>query len=69
MFCDYKDIKALWIEHLNGSGKVDRLQKGTHNMWKWLNSHNFPDGYIILCANCNKAKYWNNGICPHKQVN
>lgn len=26
---------------------------------------NYPEGYQVLCYNCNCGKSINNGICPH----
>ena len=33
---------------------------------KWIKDNNFPDGFQILCHNCNQAKGYY-GICPHEK--
>lgn len=59
----------LQIDHINGSGRKHKREvaKGkTHLFYAWLIKNNFPEGFQVLCANCNIGKYRNNGICPHK---
>jgi hypothetical protein len=34
-------------------------------MYRWLAKKNFPEGFQVLCANCNVAKS-QNGVCPHQ---
>ena len=31
----------------------------------WLKNNNFPEGFQVLCFNCNCGKARNKGICPH----
>ena len=38
---------------------------GTH-IYRWIVKNNYPDGFQILCSNCNKSKARNGGICEHK---
>jgi len=33
---------------------------------RWLKKHKYPDGFQVLCFNCNVGKYLNKGTCPHK---
>jgi len=35
------------------------------NMARWLKKNNYPDGFQVLCMNCNLGKQRNNGVCPH----
>ena len=57
--CGYSDIRALCLDHVNGcpeahkrNGKrIDSLR-----LYRYLKSHNFPEGYQTLCANCNYIK-------------
>jgi hypothetical protein len=63
--CSYSDIRALTIDHITPSR--GRSFKGDR-LYSWLIENKYPEGYQVLCLNCNKAK----GIkefCPHKNVN
>ena len=33
-------------------------------LYTWLRQNDFPEGFQILCHNCNQAKAWY-GYCPH----
>jgi hypothetical protein len=63
--CGEKDTMFLTIDHINGGGSKHRKIGGATNISKWLLRNNFPDGFQVLCYNCNCAKgiY---GECPHK---
>lgn len=60
--CGEKERGFLTIDHINNDGSVHR--KITKNLYYWLVSHNFPEGFQVLCFNCNLGKgiY---GKCPH----
>lgn len=53
--CGFSDIRALSIDHVNGGGtkhrKILGLQAG-YIFYKWLIDSGFPDGYQVLCMNC-----------------
>ena len=51
--CGFSDWRALCIDHINGGGRLDREKK---QLYTWLRDNNYPDGYQILCANCNLIK-------------
>jgi hypothetical protein len=60
-WCGFSDIRALCIDHVNNNGAEERrrLKDKTfagRNFYKWLIDNNFPEGYQILCANCNLIK-------------
>ncbi len=55
----------LTIDHIDGSGAEHR-KKLTVSITKWLAKHNYPEGFQILCWNCNQGKFYNGGVCPHK---
>jgi hypothetical protein len=54
--CGEKHLEFLEIDHINGGG---RKQRGTgwHNIYVKLIAENFPEGYQILCSNCNIKKF------------
>ena len=65
--CCYEDnVEFLTIDHINGCGKELREKQGEGaRLYHWIKRNNFPDGFRILCYNCNcSAKKL--GICPHK---
>ena len=78
--CGLNDHLAfLAIDHIAGAKHMDfepelvklgyssKLKSKELN--RWIIDHNFPDGFQILCHNCNFAKGYprNNGKCPHNE--
>ncbi len=66
--CGESRYEFLAIDHVNGDGAAHRhkIGKGGSSFYAWLIKNNFPEGFQILCWNCNWAKgvY---GKCPHKE--
>ncbi len=63
--CCGESIKEfLTLEHKNGRDK-DKKKLTGKKMWCRAKSEGYPDGYTVLCFNCNcsKGAY---GTCPHK---
>ncbi len=69
--CGESQQLMLAIDHIHNNGNEHRKQIGhrSHCFYMWLYRHNFPEGYQILCHNCNYARFRNGGICPHQQTN
>lgn len=67
--CGEKERKFLTIDHINGGGRKHRkeLKNTLGGVHGWLVRNNFPEGFQVLCMNCNWGKYINNGTCPHKK--
>ena len=68
--CGETILEFLTLEHENGQGNKHRKALFGHNvggvhMYRWLKNNNYPEGYIILCMNCNWAQRYNTQ-CPHK---
>lgn len=61
--CGETEYAFLSIDHLNGGGTKHRESIKT-NIYNWIIKNNFPDGFQILCHNCNQAKGYY-GECPH----
>lgn len=60
----------LAIDHIEGSGNKHRKEigsKGGYTFAIWLIKNNFPEGFQVLCHNCNMAIAIL-GYCPHKGV-
>ena len=66
--CGEKCIHFLTIDHRHGGGNKHRSTVGGGSrFYFWLKKTGFPDGYDILCFNCNGAKGMF-GVCPHKDM-
>ena len=71
---EYLDFLAL--DHIIGKKQMDSIPElvaigyssklVTKELFSWIIDNNFPDGFQILCHNCNFAKGYprNNGKCP-----
>jgi hypothetical protein len=65
--CGEDHIEFLAIDHINGGGNKHRRQlSGNREIYLWLIKNNFPNGFQILCHNCNLSKGFY-GYCPHKE--
>lgn len=66
-------VGFLEVDHIDGDGSEHRREqvKCSMALLTWLRRHNYPPGYQILCANCNRhkggtpASEWR---CPHEDV-
>lgn len=61
--CKEDIIEFLSIDHINGGGTKHRKQISNIIYW-WLIKNNYPEGYRVLCHNCNQA-FGFYGKCPH----
>jgi len=51
----YTNILALSIDHIHGGG--NKLRKGYGNsFYYWLKRNGFPEGFQVLCMNCQWIK-------------
>lgn len=65
--CGELEIKFLSIDHIEGRKKFNHGKGfGGVKLYNWLIKNNFPDGFQILCINCNWAKGIYK-ICPHQE--
>ena len=65
VWCGFKDLDALCLDHINDDGAADRKRRkiaGRGNTvsgsrtYEALYKAGFPPGYQVLCANCNMIK-------------
>ena len=56
----------LAIDHINGGGNKHRKELKNDKLPGWLAKNNFPEGFRILCHNCNMALGFY-GFCPHQK--
>lgn len=67
--CGENEVKFLCIDHINGGGGKHRKEikgKGL-TTYIWLKKNGYPNGFQVLCHNCNMAKGFY-GLCPHKEL-
>lgn len=65
--CGEREILFLSIDHIDGGGNAHR--KVIHNLGRihrWLEKNNYPEGFQVLCHNCNQGRHLNGGVCPHE---
>lgn len=64
--CNENKIEFLTIDHINnGRGNpADRSDRMGLPFYRKLIKLNFPEGFQVLCYNCNLTKGFL-GICPH----
>ena len=64
--CGETNELFLSVDHINNDGNKHRKEIGQSAIYRWLVKHGFPEGFQVLCYNCNFGKRVNGGICPHK---
>lgn len=58
VLCGETRFDALAIDHVNGGGKRHRKKLGGgFGVYVWLKRSGFPNGFRILCANCNITEH------------
>jgi hypothetical protein len=69
--CGESQTKFLTIDHMNNDGAIHRRTiNGVHGrsqIYRWLRRHGYPEGFQVLCFNCNSGRQLNGGICPHQE--
>ena len=68
--CGEKHIEFLGIDHIGGGGRQHRkkIKKKYRSIYDYLFRNNFPEGYRVLCHNCNMSIGFY-GYCPHQKEN
>jgi len=71
-------VDFLAIDHILGKKQMDSIPElvkigysstlDKQKLWAWIRDNDYPDGFQILCHNCNTAKAYpkNNNKCPHE---
>jgi hypothetical protein len=62
--CKFNDIRALTIDHICGGGRKHLKSLGILGGWgfyKWLIKNNYPEGFQVLCMNCQIVKRHTHG--------
>lgn len=64
--CGEIEIQFLSFDHINGGGLAHQ-RKIKIPLLRWLRINNYPEGFQVLCHNCNFAK-GHYGQCPHNLI-
>ena len=59
VYCGESNHRFLTIDHVAGDGAAHRREndlKGGVVFYKWLEKNGHPDGFQVLCMNCNYKK-------------
>lgn len=66
--CGEKEMAFLAIDHIGGGGYEHRKIIGSGSrFYMWLKKKGYPDGFRVLCHNCNQASSWGRK-CPHELI-
>ncbi len=69
--CGESNALMLAVDHVNNDGAKHRRESAHHGRgpayYRWLIEQKFPKEFQLLCHNCNRAKWLNGGVCPHKE--
>ena len=63
--CGEANYLFLTMDHIGGGGMKHRKEVRADKLPMWLKRQGWPEGYRVLCWNCNSACgiY---GVCPHQ---
>lgn len=69
LFLELDHVNNDGAEHRRSLGYTDRNGKGGGTaVLQWLKANSYPPIMQVLCANCNKGKARNGGVCPHHKL-
>jgi len=64
--CGENAFEFLTFDHINGGGNKHRKNNKIWNLAVWLVKNDYPEGFRILCFNCN-CSIGHCGYCPHQK--
>lgn len=75
--CGESIIEFLTIDHVDGKGAEHRKELGKDEIregrnlcgtgfYSWLRRNKYPEGFQVLCFNCNCGKGMSD-VCPHEK--
>lgn len=64
--CGEQHTEFLVIDHVGGGGSQHRKNLGASTIYTWLKQKGYPDGFRVLCHNCNFAIRFGDP-CPHER--
>jgi len=63
--CGEIRYEFLCIDHIEGGGNKHKKERNNAPIYGWLVKHDFPEGFRVLCWNCNSS-LGAFGYCPHQ---
>ena len=68
--CGESQYRFLTLDHVGGGGGVHRrsLKTGAGGVYRDIRQRDYPEGFQVLCYNCNCGRAHNNGVCPHEEI-
>lgn len=66
--CGENKYEFLVFDHINGGGNQHRINGDGRKIVRYLIKNNYPDGFRVLCHNCNNS-LGHYGYCPHDKEN
>jgi len=63
--CGEDHPEFLAFDHVNGGGGKHKAKYKIRHLERWLKRNGYPDGFRILCHNCNQAMGYYR-TCPHQ---
>jgi hypothetical protein len=67
--CGESNPAFLCLDHVNNDGAAwKRADLLSRSLWHWTWKQECPEDIQLLCANCNMAKHFNPGGCPHRPL-
>lgn len=64
--CGESRYEFLTIDHIENDGAEHRRTVvSSRSICFWLKQNGYPEGFQVLCWNCNTAKHFHGG-CPHQ---
>lgn len=66
--CGEATPQFLAVDHVHGNGNRHRAYlkaQKVHHLYPWLKKNGYPEGFRLLCHNCNMARGLY-GFCPHE---
>lgn len=65
--CGESHVEFLALDHINGGGnQMRKVHKTGKEFYKWLRNNGYPEGFRVLCHNCNHS-LGSYGYCPHNK--
>lgn len=64
--CGESRFEFLAIDHVNNDGAAHRKTVHASRLIWWLRDNEYPEGFQVLCHNCNMAKAFYD-VCPHQR--
>ncbi len=65
--CGEQRVGFLTIDHINNDGSRDYRKRKAARGYRWVIIAGFPVDLRVACYNCNCGRYYNGGICPHRE--